>query len=440
MAGSGRASSQAAPLPSTTGAAPLTSGPAAPKPKKGRNFTPEEERQLCRSFLHVSQDPCVGNGQRKDAFWERITVHFNEHVTSGSRPARSLESKFHVIRHDVSKFGGCYAQVERLNVSGTNAEDTLEKALELYKIKAAKNSDFLFLHCWWLLKDAPKWADGFGGAKKTTPTKRSRAAEGSDQESDCVDMEAPVGGGGPEAAGSAGAGRTFKRPMGNRIAKEEHKQDKLRELAIRAQAAATKDMAAATWRKTELLQEQNVLMLFTTPDVQITDAGAREYLRLRREEELGKLRRRLEEDALLAEARRKAKEGANTREGREAEQPGATGGGVRASDDDDQWPEEESPVQGGLSGGLQGGLQAGLSGGQQDSQGPWVDNFSTIRSSTPTTSQAFTDSQEAPGQRGFNWHNDSHDPIQLDSEGTFSSGSRIDLNGVYCFGQERYNV
>jgi hypothetical protein len=223
MAGSGRASSQAAPLPSTTGAAPLTSGPAAPKPKKGRNFTPEEERQLCRSFLHVSQDPCVGNGQRKDAFWERITVHFNEHVTSGSRPARSLESKFHVIRHDVSKFGGCYAQVERLNMSGTNAEDTLEKALELYKIKAAKNSDFLFLHCWWLLKDAPKWADGFGGAKKTTPTKRSRAAEGSDQESDCVDMEVPVGGGGPEAAGSAGAGRTFKRPMGNRIAKEEHK-------------------------------------------------------------------------------------------------------------------------------------------------------------------------------------------------------------------------
>ncbi|KAG0572072.1 hypothetical protein KC19_VG065600 [Ceratodon purpureus] len=214
MAGRSRASSQAAPL-TTSGAAP---GPAAPKPKKGRNFTPEEERQLCRSFLHISQDPCVGNGQRKDAFWERITVHFNDHVTTGSRPARSLESKFHVIRHDVSKFGGCYAQVERLNVSGTNTDNTLEKALDLYKIKAAKNSDFQFLHCWWVLKDSPKWADG---AKTTTPAKRARAAEGSDQESYCGDIEALVRG--PEAVGSAGADRTFKRPMGNRIAKENHK-------------------------------------------------------------------------------------------------------------------------------------------------------------------------------------------------------------------------
>ena len=43
--------------------------------------------------------------------------------------------------------------------------------------------------------------------------------------------------------------RTFKRPVGNRIAKEEHKQGKLHEFAIRAQAATTKDMVEATWRK-----------------------------------------------------------------------------------------------------------------------------------------------------------------------------------------------
>ena len=328
-------------------------------------------------------------------------AHFNKHVTTGSRPARSLESKFYIIRHDVSKFGGCYTQVERLNMSGTNSEDTLEKALELYKIKAPKNSDFMFLHCWWLMKDPPKWADGQGRAKKTTPTKRSRAVGGLDPESDCVDMEAPSTRGGPERVGSTRAGRTFNRPMGNRIAKEGYKEGKSHDLAMRVQAAATKDMAAATWRKTELLQEQNVLMLFTTSDVQITDARAKEYLRLRRKEELEKLRRRLDEEALVAEARRKAMEG-NSSRGRA--QPSATGlafdPSIGTSEDDEQWPEEE--------------------------------NFGTNRSSIPTSSQAFRDSQVL-GQQGMNWENDSQNPTHVDSEG------RIDLNDLYCYGQEHYN-
>lgn len=58
-----------------------------------------------------------------------------------------------------------------------------------------------------------------------------------------------------------------------------------------------------------------MLMFFTTSDVQITDAGAREYMCLPREQELAKLRRRLDEEAILAKARRKAVEGASTRGG-----------------------------------------------------------------------------------------------------------------------------
>jgi hypothetical protein len=40
------------------------------KTKKGKNFKAEEESQLCRSFLHVSQDPIVGNGECSITFWE----------------------------------------------------------------------------------------------------------------------------------------------------------------------------------------------------------------------------------------------------------------------------------------------------------------------------------------------------------------------------------
>ena len=64
-----------------------------------------------------------------------------------------------MIHYNMSKFVGFYTQVDHLNVSGTNMEDMLEKAL-LYKFKASKNQDILFMHFWWLLEDAPEWADG----------------------------------------------------------------------------------------------------------------------------------------------------------------------------------------------------------------------------------------------------------------------------------------
>ena len=67
----------------------------AGKTRKGKNFSAEEERSLCWSFLAVSQDPVCGNGQRNSMFWERITTHFNQNKprTNPVRPARSLETK-----------------------------------------------------------------------------------------------------------------------------------------------------------------------------------------------------------------------------------------------------------------------------------------------------------------------------------------------------------
>ena len=67
----------------------------AGKTHKGRNFSADEERSLCRSFLVVSHDPIVGNGQRNSAFWDHITAHFNQTKpgTNPVRPARSLETK-----------------------------------------------------------------------------------------------------------------------------------------------------------------------------------------------------------------------------------------------------------------------------------------------------------------------------------------------------------
>jgi hypothetical protein len=60
-----------------------------------------------------------------------------------------------------------------------------------------------------------------------------------------------------------------------------------------AHAEATKSMAAAHMRKAALLEDQNLLMLMSMPDA---DSDAKEYLHLRRQMELRKLRKLLAEE------------------------------------------------------------------------------------------------------------------------------------------------
>ena len=136
-------------------------GGDAGKTKKGKNFGAKEERLLCRSFLHVSQDPIVGNGQCSTAFWERITKHFNQVKPHGSPlwPARSLETKWGHIKHDVGKFCSAYKHVYDCKEFGTSLDDVLEWALEYYKDRHRKQAAFAYLHCWGLLKEVPWWWD-----------------------------------------------------------------------------------------------------------------------------------------------------------------------------------------------------------------------------------------------------------------------------------------
>jgi hypothetical protein len=69
---------------------------------------------------------------------------------------------------------------------------------------------------------------------------------------------------------------------------------------------ATKELAEASKCKADILTDQNVLMLFTAPDSVNLSKDSREYLHLRRQIELKKLRRQLatEEEMELREAAR----------------------------------------------------------------------------------------------------------------------------------------
>jgi hypothetical protein len=141
------------------------------KTKKGKNFKVEEESQPCRSFLHVNQDAIVSNGQRSITFWD---LHYNNLRLDGyvKQLPRSLETKWGIIEHNVSKFVGVYGSVISLNELGSSIEDTLHKTLELYKLEHSKNLELCFIHCWLLLKDVPRWSDLLEDFKKTLAMKR----------------------------------------------------------------------------------------------------------------------------------------------------------------------------------------------------------------------------------------------------------------------------
>ena len=272
-------------------------GGGSVRPAKGKNFVPEEERQLTRSVLAISQDPICGNQQKGNAFWERIYLHYGQCRPVGHRGARSLELKWGTIKHDVGKFIGAYNQIKRLNKSGSKESDIIRMAKDLYRTKTAKNTEFMFEHCWELVKDFPRWADGVSPSRQTTPSRRVSGS--SDHESvsgsqlDTQNVVSPV-----NTTGEATTSMTFReRPGGTKAAKDAQRADKVHERATLTQAKAAEKMAEATLRKAASLEYHNMLLLFTAPMDQVTTPEAQEFIRLLREEELVKLRRRRAESA-----------------------------------------------------------------------------------------------------------------------------------------------
>jgi hypothetical protein len=85
---------------------------------KWKNFIRVEEEQLCMSVMLVSQDRVVDNQQKASVFWERIAEHYNENRPDGVRPLRTLETKWGLIKHNVSKFCGIYNQIQRMQKNG----------------------------------------------------------------------------------------------------------------------------------------------------------------------------------------------------------------------------------------------------------------------------------------------------------------------------------
>jgi hypothetical protein len=74
--------------------------------QKEKNFSSNEEWQVCCSILHISQDQIARNSQRREAFWDQIVTQYNRNrpIRRRERPERSLKSNWRIIKHNIAKF------------------------------------------------------------------------------------------------------------------------------------------------------------------------------------------------------------------------------------------------------------------------------------------------------------------------------------------------
>jgi hypothetical protein len=123
---------------------------------------------LCK--LHAPQPrPKIRNG--------KIKTHFGTGCLKITTKIESLNNLQDHWRHNGgkkndAKFCGCYMVVVAMNEFESSQNDTLLKAMELYKLKHPKCTSFTFITCWWVFNDVPKWANMCDNLKKLVPLKR----------------------------------------------------------------------------------------------------------------------------------------------------------------------------------------------------------------------------------------------------------------------------
>lgn len=74
-----------------------------------------------------------------------VVVHYNENKLNNGchHPARNLEKKWGMIKHDIAKFYDVHVQVVDLNISKTFEQDSISRTLDIYKHKEKKSFDYL---------------------------------------------------------------------------------------------------------------------------------------------------------------------------------------------------------------------------------------------------------------------------------------------------------
>lgn len=178
----------------------------------------------------------------------------------------------------MAKFCGNYGTLIALNESGTSSEDTLQKVLELFKSKHPKqNGTFVFIDCWLIFKDMPRWLETREESKKVMLMKSKMLMVVGTFDSLDEFLEIGIG---IKHEDDYNEHKVLKRPQGSHVMKDKLKNHAMRDCALKTQTKAIVDMVAFTLKKTRIMENQSVGLKNKSLEKQVPNSKAREYLKL----------------------------------------------------------------------------------------------------------------------------------------------------------------
>ena len=157
---------------SAAGASSETAGFGGAPEEAGRNKAPRtpnfnewEDVTLGRSFSNASCDPILGNNQRGNAFWRKVTElycvahHLTDYSVSNTLHTRSLDqlkNRFKIITKELGIFHTHYNHIVQENPSGVPEEEYI--ALASDRFKEVEGRKFKFQKVFPILQDVVKYS------------------------------------------------------------------------------------------------------------------------------------------------------------------------------------------------------------------------------------------------------------------------------------------
>lgn len=131
------------------------------KGSKRRNFSTDEDVQLCKYWVFISKDPVTGTNERAPTFWESVLSDYSKYHTQSDRTIHSPQSCWGVTNRAISKFVGFLDKFSNVwgghksRDSRKNKVDRMADARAMYLNILQK--DFTFTAAYKVVYQAPKW-------------------------------------------------------------------------------------------------------------------------------------------------------------------------------------------------------------------------------------------------------------------------------------------
>ncbi|EHS62909.1 uncharacterized protein PGTG_22735 [Puccinia graminis f. sp. tritici CRL 75-36-700-3] len=242
--------------------------------KRSASYSENEDVQLCRSWIVISEDPLVGTHQDGTTFWKRVHHSYSKNLPESRRTAGSLKAHWVALQKPISKFRGFVNQ----------------------------KASFKYLRVYNILVKVPKWNSytDENTKKNQLPVQKKRArSPSSDAPASTALTSEPVS----DAEANSTDASSVQRPMGKKKAKLIHKlankEDNWKCIIARAHESVANESKRQNdifnkeaWSLNEMAQtsKTNTQVSIMDKDLSNLDDDSKEYFRLKKREILASLR------------------------------------------------------------------------------------------------------------------------------------------------------